>query len=172
MEFDKNNIPFIRLPHPHGTIILATSRDNDSDNAALISMLNDPEVYMNLAGPPYPYTKEHHNEKLKKINLETEKSLSELRELQLKQRRWVAGSPFTVIREIDPQTLEETVVGDFVIRRSDFLFVNNAEDRARMKEWNDRLEAGDEGIIWEIECKSSLLHLELLYLSEGLLNLT
>jgi hypothetical protein len=48
-----------------------------------------------------------------------------------------------VIREIDPQTGEDTFIGDFYIRRNGFVEIENEEDRKRMKDKNDGLEAGD-----------------------------
>ena len=70
MEFDKSNAPFLRLPPPHSNIILAVGRD--SDGLAVISMLNDPMVYINLAGPPFPYTQAHFDAQFKKTSGEIE----------------------------------------------------------------------------------------------------
>ena len=156
MEFDKSNAPFLRLPPPHSNIILAIGRD--SDGPAVISMLNDPAVYMNLAGPPFPYTQAHFDAQFKKTSGEIEIVLAEFREVEASRgepnsRKFVGGIPFTVIREIDPQTGENTFIGDFYIRRNGFVEIENEEDRKRMKDQNDGLEAGDPNIVWETGCQ-------------------
>jgi hypothetical protein len=107
MEFDKSNAPFFRLPPPHGNIILAIGRD--CDGPAVISMLNDPAVYTNLAGSPFPYTQAHFDAQFEKTASKIELALAEFREVKVSRgkpngRKWVNGAPFTVIREIDPQT--------------------------------------------------------------------
>jgi hypothetical protein len=83
--------------------------------------------------------------------------LAEFREVETSRgepngRKWVGGIPFTVIREIDPQAGESTFIGDFYIRRNGFVEIENEEDRKRMKEQNDGLEAGDPNIVWETGC--------------------
>jgi hypothetical protein len=155
MEFDESNTPFLRLPLPHSNIILAIGRD--SDGPAIISMLNDPAVYMNLAGPPFPYTQAHFDARFQETSSEIEIALAEFRDIEasrgeLNGRKWVNGIPFSVIRKINPQTGKDTLIGDFYIRRNGFIEIENEEDRKRMKDKNDGLEAGDPNIVWETGC--------------------
>jgi hypothetical protein len=65
---------------------------------------------------------------------------------------WASAVPFTVIREVDENTGDETVLGDLVLRRSDFLDVIDEKERESIKSRNDSLEAGDPDIVWEIGC--------------------
>ena len=155
MEFDNSNTPFLRLPPPHSNLSLTIGRD--SDGPAIISMLNHPAVYMNLAGPPFPYTQEHRDAQFKQMSDEIETALAEFREVEASRgkpngKKWVGKAPFTVIREDDPQAGVDTVLGDFVFRRSGFFEVDNEEDKKRMKDQNDELEAGDPNIVWEVGC--------------------
>jgi hypothetical protein len=60
MEFDSNDSPIIRLSAPHTNITITPPRYSDGE--AVISMLSDPRVYMNLAGPPYPYAQKEWDE--------------------------------------------------------------------------------------------------------------
>lgn len=155
MEFDNDNIPFLRLPHPHNNKILTVRRD--SDGPALISMLNHPDVYMNLAGPPFPYTQSHYDAHTKETSGGVDLALSEFREIEgfrgdQNGKKWVSGVPFAIIREDDPQTETSTVLGDFIVGRSGFFEVKDEDDKKRMKDQNDRLETGDPNIVWEIGC--------------------
>lgn len=153
MEFDAHGIPYLRLPPPHTDITLTTYRATDA--SILISMLNHPAVYMNLAGPPFPYLQEHHDSKVKKMEAETEKALKEFKEFvkEENRRKWVSAVPFNVIRELDKDSGEETVIGDLVFRRSDFLEINDDKEREIIKFRNDSLEPGDPDIVWEIGCQ-------------------
>lgn len=155
MEFDGHDVPYLRLPPPLTSITLTTYRSTDAP--ILISMLNHPAVYMNLAGPPFPYLQEHHDSKVEKIEVETEKALKELGEFKKGEgeRKWVSAVPFSVIREVDGESGEETVVGDLVVRRSDFLDVNDEKERVNIKSRNNTLDPGDPDIVWEIGCQFS-----------------
>jgi hypothetical protein len=162
MEFDTHNIPFLRLPLPHISITLTTYRASDAP--ILISMLNHPAVYMNLAGPPFPYLQEHHDSKVKQMEVETEKALKEFREFKNGEgaRKWASAVPFSVIRKAD-ESGEETVLGDFVFRRSDFLDVNDEKERETTKARNDSLEPGDPDIVWEVGCQFLFLSMRSSY---------
>jgi hypothetical protein len=121
-------------------------------------MLNDPAVYMNLAGSPFPYTQAQFDAQFKKTPDEIEMALAEFKEAEAsrgepKGRKLVGGIPFTVIREIDPRTGEDTFIGDFYIRRNGFVEIENEEDRKRIKDLNDGLEAGDPNTVWETGCQ-------------------
>lgn len=152
MELDNENTPYLRLPPPHNSITLNIYRATDAP--VLISMLNHPGVYMNLAGPPFPYLQEHHDSKIKELEADIVSVLKYLREFKNSNgnAKWASAVPFTVIREVDEDTGQQTVLGDLVLRRSDFLDINDEKERERMKSRNDNLEAGDSDIVWEIGC--------------------
>lgn len=152
MEFDIHNTPYLRLPPPHSSITLKIYRATDAP--VLISMLNHPAVYMNLAGPPFPYLQKHHDSKIKELEVDTANALNFLRESKSSEgkAKWASTVPFTVIREVDADTSDETVLGDLVLRRSNFLDVNDEKERESIKSRNDSLEAGNPDIVWEIGC--------------------
>lgn len=171
MEFDSDDKPYLRLPPPNTSITLTAYRPDDAP--ILISMLNHPAVYMNLAGPPFPYLQTHHNSKVEQLEVDQRTAVKEFREFvkqRGKQRKWVGTVPFTVIRENtgvcegggDNGEREEgqgTAIGDLVFRRSDFYDINDEKEREVTKARNDALEPGNPDIVWEIGCKCcSSLH--------------
>lgn len=69
-------------------------------------------------------------------------------------RKWIGALPLPCIREVDPQTGEQTFVGDVSVRRQGYLMVLDGEERKRAKEANHALAVGDPSIEWEVGCKS------------------
>jgi hypothetical protein len=98
MEFDNSNVPFLRLSPPHSNKILTIRRD--SDGPALISMLNHPDVYVNLAGPPFPYTQSHYDAHIKETLCVIEMALSEFIELKLLEGRKMARNGLVVFHSL------------------------------------------------------------------------
>jgi hypothetical protein len=86
MEFDANNSPFIRLPAPNENIIITPSRYSDGD--AVIELLSDPRVYMNLAGPPYPYGQEEWDSWFPILEKASKDIKGMARSREVKKRRW------------------------------------------------------------------------------------
>jgi len=165
MEFDENNSPFIRLPAPHTNIIITPPCYSDGD--AVITVLNDPRVYMNLAGPPFPYAKKDWDERFPMIEKATSDALTEWREVaksrnemgdgnQLEKRWMSRGLPVSAIRDVDPVTGEQKFVGDIGVRRREFMILEDQEERKRLIQENEALEAGDPEIAWEMGCESFL----------------
>jgi hypothetical protein len=166
MEFDANNSPFIRLPAPNENIIITPSQYSDGD--AVIKLLSDPRVYMNLAGPPYPYGQKEWDSWFPILERASKNTLAEWREVEKSRkerghgRQWVTGAhgaPVTAIREIDPVTGEQKFIGSIDATRKNWLFYGATEENKRRQEANDALEAGDPRIQWDLGCKSqTILH--------------
>ena len=158
MEFDSNNSPFIRLPAPHQNIIITPSRYSDGD--AVIEVLSDPRVYMNLAGPPFPYGQKEWDDWFAILEKASKDALSEWREVQKTRkeggegRRWTNGVPVTAIRDVDPVTGEQKFIGSIDATRTNFTFHGAHDENQRKQEENDALEAGNPDIDWGVGCES------------------
>jgi hypothetical protein len=162
MEFDSNNSPFIRLSAPNQNIIITPSRYSDGDT--VVKALSDPRVYMNLAGPPYPYGQKEWDDWFPMLEKASKDTLVEWREVERVRKeggdgkRWVNGAhgaPVTAIREVDPVTGEQKFIGSIDATRKNFSFYEDSEENKKKREVNDALEAGDPKINWELGCKSS-----------------
>jgi hypothetical protein len=156
MEFDKNGIPFIPLPTSYQNLRLTLPLY--ADGPAIIKINNDPSVYMNLAGPPFPYTDQAWEDWWAKISKVAADYLAEVSEVQEGKRKWVgSGSPFMVIRQIDEDGIGEGMfIGDIGIRKRGFLLIKDNEARMQAQDENEGYEAGDPRCQWEIGCECLL----------------
>ncbi|KAE9365741.1 hypothetical protein N431DRAFT_429975 [Stipitochalara longipes BDJ] len=154
MEFDSNNSPFIRLPAPHKDIIITPPRYSDGE--AVIEILSDPRVYMNLAGPPYPYGQKEWDEWFPIIGKASKDALSEWREVEKFRKeggdgkKWINGAPVTAIREVDPLTGEQKFIGTLDPTRNNYIFHGVHAENQRKQDLNDALKAGDPKIDWSL----------------------
>jgi hypothetical protein len=163
MEFTNSNPPepFFRLPSPHDNIILTPSRY--SDGPSVIEILNRPEVYMNLHGPPFPYNQQCWDEWYPLVAKSCADSLAEYYIAEesrkkgiVSEKKWVkAGIPVNSIREVNRETGEEKLIGEFSIRYREFLVVADLEERKKAREINEGYDAGDPRIEREVGCKFS-----------------
>jgi hypothetical protein len=154
MEFDKDGSPFIPFPAPHEDLRLSVSIYTDGE--VMQKILNDPRVYTNLLGPPFPYTQKSWDEWWLISSKVSDDSITELQEIQQGKRKWVgAGSPITVIRKMNSDGTG-VFIGNIGIRRREFFSIQNEVERKRAKDENDALEAGDPRIVWEIGCECPL----------------
>lgn len=157
MQFDKNDSPFIALPSPLSNIILTPKRLTDVE--AALECLNDPAVYNNLVGPPFPYThknfEEWHNI-LSKVNAD---ALREYMEMQDSPgEKWVGQLPISAIREVDAKTGAENFIGEITLRRRGYQTTSNVTERTRLRDENAARKAGDPKIDWTLGCMSSKIH--------------
>jgi len=132
MEFDSNNSPFISFQSTHPNFIITPPRFSDGETS--IAAMNHPAVYMNLNGPPFPYTQQNWEEWFQIIDKESNAALAEWKETQSAngkegERKWMSAAPVSTIREVDVQTGEERFVGNISIRRRGFLTVKDLEER-------------------------------------------
>ncbi|OJK02148.1 hypothetical protein ASPACDRAFT_114832 [Aspergillus aculeatus ATCC 16872] len=154
--------PYLRLPAPLSHIILTPHRLHQLKEtiAAKVPLLNDPRIYLNLTGPPYPYLREHEEEWVKSKCAAAEPVLRALRaefETSVQQQQHFDLCPFTVIREVieeDPQTghpKQDVLIGDIEIARYMFYeYRHDSPERAEAQRLNSELPPGDEGIAWGI----------------------
>jgi len=162
MEFDSNYQPFLRLPAPLQNIIMTAPRYSDGE--AVIEMLSDPRVYMNLAGPPYPYGQKEWDEWFPIIDKLTKNALIEFREIQKTRQEggdgkfWADGAPMTAIREVDPTTGEQKFIGTLDATRTNYIFHGVNAENQRKQDENDALEVGDPKIDWALGCESFHFH--------------
>jgi len=159
MQFDRHNQPFIRVPHSQSQLILTPPRLTDSE--AVFAILNDRRVYMNLLGPPFPYTQRDWDDWFPTISKTAADALSEYTEAEKVRQagngttqKWVStGLPVMAIREVSEDTGDMTFLGEINIRRRAFLTVLDEDERKRMKDGNDSFAPGDPRIQWEVGCK-------------------
>lgn len=119
-------------------------------------MLSDPRVYMNLAGPPYPYAQKEWDEWFPIIQKGSHDALLEWREAEKSrkdggyEKRWVKGAPVIAIRDVDPVNREQKLIGIIGVTRMDFMIKAASDENKRRQEVNEALDAGDPGIVWEL----------------------
>ncbi|OQV04342.1 Acetyltransferase GNAT domain-containing protein [Cladophialophora immunda] len=149
----------IAVPHP--TLRLALTPPRESDGAAVILGLNHPKVYMNLNGPPYPYTEQDRQEWYAKISSNWKQNWSELVTIRKReqstpadysQRSWLGRHWTSTIRHFEESDTDSygKFIGEIGVERESFLYILDEEQRNRRKEENDKLQAGDPNITWEI----------------------
>lgn len=120
---------------------------------------NDPVVYSKLIGTPFPYTQEDAESWFPIIERGCREGLGQYRELLAQREKgeqggWVdAGAPVRSIREVNPETGEQTFIGDCGIQRGPFREIVDQEEKERLVKENEGWEAGDERIVWEIGSK-------------------
>ena len=141
--------PFLRLPEPHTNIILTPPRM--SDVPFVVENLNDPRVYSNLMGPPFPYLEEHAVYWLKSVIGPADALLKELKEHAEAEPestpKIVGGCPVRILREVQPDGTE-LYLGDLGVSRCGFPHGREGADRERLSAENDAREVGDESIVW------------------------
>jgi len=150
--------PYIPIPG-HPKIIITPPRL--SDVPLILSYMNDPSVYMNLANPPYPYRIEHAEQWLRANEERCRKCLEECVDAfgsQLEGKgegtgespgaeSYVGWSPVQSLREVLPDGTD-VFLGDVSVRRTSFFHVIDEQEAARLTEENDARPVGDPEIVW------------------------
>ena len=134
---------FLRLLAPHENIIITPPRDSDA--ADITHILNDPRVYKNLPGPPFPYHLHHAEEWLRTIKERSDKVLEDLRA----GKTVVDGCPVQHIREVQSDGTD-LFLGDLLVRRNDWIEVEDKELREKMTKENSERPVGDPSIVWTL----------------------
>ncbi|GFF22558.1 putative ribosomal-protein-alanine acetyltransferase [Aspergillus udagawae] len=137
------NEPYIPLPAPHSSIILTPPRPpNAHDSSALISHLNNPQVYPYLESSPVPYLPEHATARLQ---TSYEQATALLHAAQT--HRFVDGLPFTCIREVTNDS--DVLIGDVGLTRYAFYeFKKGSPEREEAVRRNAALGVGSSEIVW------------------------
>ncbi|CAE6435857.1 unnamed protein product [Rhizoctonia solani] len=141
----QTNEPFIALPTPHSNIRLTPPRVEDADEILVI--MNNSEVVMNFASPPYPYLREHCDGWLGDKIREYQAAMVHIANVD-DSVEFLDLLPLRHIREVAPDGTE-TFLGDIgLIRENGFLDIRDAEVRAAKVNTNITLPPGDPNIIW------------------------
>lgn len=117
MEVDSKGSLFIRLPPPHGNMII--TEPHYSDGETVLVDFNNPLIYMNLAGPPFPYTSNDWDERFSRVSKTSSMTMEEWKGVEASRqkvetgaKKWVGTAvPVTAIREINNETGEEKFLG-------------------------------------------------------------
>ncbi|QRW20980.1 GNAT family acetyltransferase [Rhizoctonia solani] len=124
----KTNEPFIALPAPHSNIHLTPPRLDDADD--ILPIMNNREIFMNLASAPYPYLREHCDARLRDRVRDYENAMAHIH-----------------IREVAPDGTE-TFLGDIgLVRECEFCEIDDKESRADAVNTDMSLPPGDPRII-------------------------
>jgi len=161
--------PGFRIPVLHPTSRIILTPPNIEDCRDVVAALNDPRVYMNLNGPPYPYTEDDYLgwyrviEEAARTNSEEMQTIERWWQIAQEaeqnpggcRRKWMGKSWWvSAIREMTSEMSEsgeETkFLGEITVRRSSFLFILDEAERQKKIDENNSLEAGDHKILWEV----------------------
>ncbi|CAE6378706.1 unnamed protein product [Rhizoctonia solani] len=141
----KTNEPFIALPAPYSSIRLTPPRLDDADE--ILPIMNNPEVIMNFATPPYPYLREHCDGWLQDRVRDYETAMVHMSNVD-SDLGFLDSLPLRHIREIGPDGTE-TFLGDIgLIREYAFCEIKDQEARAARVNTNMNLPPGDPDIVW------------------------
>ncbi|KAF8686412.1 Acetyltransferase, GNAT family [Rhizoctonia solani] len=112
----KTNEPFIALPAPHSNIHLTPPRLDDADD--ILPIMNNREIFMNLASAPYPYLREHCDARLRDRVRDYENAMAHMSNIA-EDVKFLDIFPFRHIREVAPDGTE-TFLGDIGLVRESF----------------------------------------------------
>ncbi|QSZ37580.1 hypothetical protein DSL72_008678 [Monilinia vaccinii-corymbosi] len=144
--------------HPnHQNIILTRPRTSDAE--VTIPAFNHPSIYLNLTGPPFPYTQESFDSFFHDVlDKNARIAAAELWDAKVAEedghgRRWVEAIPFPSIREVvvnGEGASEEIFIGLVEFRRRGYVTILEDEERERLIGINRERKTGDPKIEWEI----------------------
>ncbi|KAF8714453.1 Acetyltransferase, GNAT family, partial [Rhizoctonia solani] len=141
----KTNEPFIALPAPHSNIHLTPPRLDDADD--ILPIMNNREIFMNLASAPYPYLREHCDARLRDRVRDYENAMAHMSNIA-EDVGFLDIFPFRHIREVAPDGTE-TFLGDIgLVREYEFCEIDDKESRADAVNTNMSLPPGDPRIVW------------------------
>jgi hypothetical protein len=158
----------VRLHHP--TLKLALTPPREADEEVMVSGLNHPSVYMNLNGPPYPYTHQDWEQRHADISSAADQNIADLQVIGAEaesgeisrdwtQRKWLGSRRITMtIREIVDENapyIEGNFIGELGVQREAFMHLGNSDEAREKRAANDKLEVGDPHIQWMVGCMYS-----------------
>lgn len=112
LKFDSTNGEYyLPIPSPQSNLRLTPYRP-DSDPDFQVLYLNDPRVYQNLSGPPFPYLREHADA----WNARGHVRFQELFEAMRRGDKYVDGCPLRAIRKVQEDG-SQILIGDFRVDR-------------------------------------------------------
>jgi RimJ/RimL family protein N-acetyltransferase len=134
---------YLPIPCHHSNLRLTPYRP-DSDGDVQILHLNNPLVYQNISGPPFPFLREHAEEW---NTNELARSLELLNALG-RGEKYVDGCPVRAIREVQEDG-SQILIGDIQVGRE----ANEAPWLTEDEKNNDSKPAGDPTIVWSLGCE-------------------
>lgn len=135
---------YLPIPSPHSNLRLTPCRP-DSDPDFQVLYLNDPRVYQNLCGPPFPYLPEHADA----WNARARVRSQELFEAMGRGDKYIDGCPLRAIREVQGDG-SQILIGDFRVDRQP----NGVPWLAEDEKDNETKSTGDPSIVWLLGCGS------------------
>lgn len=146
---------YLTLPPPLSHIRITPPRLSDVD--VLVEMLNEDAVWPYLSSPPYPYLKEHAEEWIGRIHLETVNIIDALEKHQRNNPsgtpNFAGGCPLRYLREVkvNPDGSEEEVlIGDVGFSRHGFPEVGDQVQAEALAMENMSRPVGDPEIVWMV----------------------
>ncbi|EFQ98515.1 acetyltransferase [Nannizzia gypsea CBS 118893] len=150
--------PYLTIPG-HPNIIITPPRVEDASDLA--GILNIFEVAIWLQGPPYPYPVDMARQYLETVSIPN--SLQIIKEIEAHKNSangngigngngttnlFLSGCPVNSIREIDPETGKESLIGCIGIRRDEFYEIEDDAVRETRFKANVAMTVGDASIVW------------------------
>lgn len=148
LQFDsKTREYYLQLPAPHSNIRVTPSRPSSDPDIQVVHM-NDPGVYQNMSGPPFPYLHEHADAWTGRAYAESQRLFEAIE----RGDKYIDGCPVRAIREVHEDG-SDTLIGDLGVYREapDVPWLEEGEKD------NDLKRVGDPTIVWLVGCKFSLL---------------
>ncbi|CAE6456031.1 unnamed protein product [Rhizoctonia solani] len=141
----QTNEPFITLPHPYSNIRLTPPRVEDADD--ILAIMNNLDIAMNFAGPPYPYLQEHCDAWLQDRISEYKSAMFHMTNVD-GDVGFIGLSPLRHLREVEPNGTE-TFLGEVGLAREEvFCEIRDEEARTSRANMNINLPPGDPDIVW------------------------
>lgn len=139
--------PFIPLPAPYSNIRLTPARLDDTD--AILPIMNNLEVCMNFANPPFPYLRQHSDAWLQDRVREYQNAMVHITNTN-GDVGFLDTFPLRHIREVASDGAE-TFLGDIgLIRENKFIDIKEEEAQMARINSNIGLPSGNPNIVWTI----------------------
>lgn len=136
---------YLPLPAPHSNIRLTAPRLAGDPDIQVVHM-NDPRVYQNISGPPFPYLREHAEAWTSGAHAESQRLFEAIE----RGDKYIDGCPVRAIREVHEDG-SDTLIGDLGVYREapDVPWLEEGEKDNYLKP------VGDPTIVWLVGCKLS-----------------
>ncbi|KAJ7642863.1 acyl-CoA N-acyltransferase [Mycena rosella] len=135
---------FLRLPHPHATIILTPPRTRDAE--PIVDIMNDPAVYPFLGRPKMPYLLEAAVALVAENKHASDAVIKALEDAA--PDAFAEDCPVSSIREVLPDGTE-VYIGSIRVKRCNWWEVQGAQ-RVRLMEQNAGRATGDPETVWQV----------------------
>ncbi|KAJ7061499.1 acyl-CoA N-acyltransferase [Mycena amicta] len=139
--------PFLRIPAPHANLILTPPRPEDA--AALVGIINDPDVYPWLGRPTEKYTLADAQAVVEQFTRSSDKVIKALTDsADAEELVFADDCPVQSIREVQVDG-KEVFIGHITIKRCNWWDVK-AGEREPLMAVNAARPTGDPDIVWQL----------------------